>query len=103
MKNVLLTLCLIGGALKASAQDREVYYSNPSAGYGSWDVVDNWGIYQTSGGGELGRLPGEGEYVKVSAYTLAAEDGKALCVTNGVDAICHSFVSGRDAVANKTT
>ena len=103
MKNVLLTLCLIGGALKANAQDREVYYSNPSAGYGSWDVVDNWGIYQTSGGGELGRLPGEGEYVKVSAYTLAAEDGKALCVTNGVDAICHSFVSGRDAVANKTT
>jgi hypothetical protein len=102
MKNLLLTLCLIGGALKASAQDREVYYSNPSAGYGSWDVVDNWGIYQTSGGGELGRLPGEGEYVKVSAYTLAAEDGKALCVTNGVDAICHSFVSGRDAVANKT-
>jgi hypothetical protein len=95
MKNLLLTLCLIGGALKANAQDRDVYYSNPSAGYGSWDVVANWKIYSASGGGDLGRLPGADEFVKVSANTLAAENGRALSVTSGVQAVCHSFASGQ--------
>ena len=103
MKNLLLTLCLIGGALKANAQERDVYYSNPSAGYGSWDVVSNWSIYAASGGGKLTRLPGEDEYVKVSANTLAVENGRALSVTSGVDAVCHSFASGQNAFEGKTT
>lgn len=103
MKNLLLTLCLIGGALKANAQERDVYYSNPSAGYGSWDVVSNWSIYAASGGGKLTRLPGEDEYVKVNANTLAVENGRALSVTSGVDAVCHSFASGQNAFEGKTT
>ena len=103
MKNFLLTLCLIGGALKANAQERDVYYSNPSTGYGSWDVVSNWSIYAASGGGKLNRLPGEDDYVKVSANTLAVENGRALSVTSGVQAVCHSFASGQNAFEGKTT
>ena len=69
MKNLLLTLCLIGGALKANAQERDVYYSNPSAGYGSWDVVSNWSIYAASGGGKLNVLPTfRYDHTQVKAY-----------------------------------
>lgn len=102
-KAALAAAAMSIGTLQSTGQEREVFYSNPSAGYRSWDVVANWKIYSSFGGGDLNRLPGVEEYVKVSANTLAAENGSALCVTNGVDAICHSFASGQNYFEGKTT
>jgi hypothetical protein len=91
MKNLQLTLCLIGGALKASAQDRDVYYSNPSAGYGSVDVVANWIIYSRLAAGIWGDYRARNEFVKVSANTLAAEGRPCASVTTASMPFATSF------------
>lgn len=97
-----VVLALTGaGSFQAAAYD-EVYYSGSGGGYYSWDIVANWNLYSSSGGGKLNRLPGLNEIVRVSANTLAAEDGNALCVTNGVDAECVTFANGYGSVPGKT-
>jgi hypothetical protein len=54
----------------------------------------NWYVYQSSGGGSACRLPEDDDTVRINAATLAAENGNALVIGEGVHAACGSFASG---------
>jgi hypothetical protein len=72
----------------------DLYFSSGGDGYAAWATVGNWRVYQRSGGGFSGRLPGNNDTVRINAATLAAENGAALVIGDGVSAACGSFASG---------
>ena len=72
----------------------DLYFSASGSGYAAWDAGENWRVYQGAGGGVSGRLPSGADTVRINAATLAAEQGSALVITNGINAICDSFASG---------
>jgi ferric-dicitrate binding protein FerR (iron transport regulator) len=83
-----------GMAAVTNAQASDLYFSADGSGRAAWDTVEDWRVYQSAGGGVSGRLPSSNDTVRINAATLAAEDGAALVITNGVNAACDSFASG---------
>jgi hypothetical protein len=76
----------------ANTHAADLYYSASGSGYHPWDDVSRWKIYNN--GGFYNQLPTTNDNVWVNASTLAAENGSALTVTNGVSAECYSFKTG---------
>jgi hypothetical protein len=83
------------GTLAVTAtQASELYYSASGGGHDPWGAVESWRVYQSSGGGPAGHVPTRGNAVRINAATLAAENGNALVIGDGVNAECGSFASG---------
>jgi hypothetical protein len=83
-----------GAPAVTNALATDLYFSAGGSGPAAWDAAENWRVYQSAGGGFAGRLPSGADTVRVNAATLAAENGDALVITNGVNAACDSFASG---------
>jgi hypothetical protein len=84
----------VGMSAVTNRQASDLYFSAVGGGYTTWDTVGNWRVYQSSGGGFSGRLPGSNDTVRINAATLTAENGNALVIGDGVNAACGSFASG---------
>ena len=79
------------GGSRAALATEDLFYS-AGGGRCGWEIGTNWFAY--GGGGLVGRLPGSNDTVTINAATLAAEEGQALSVGEGVRAECLSFASG---------
>ncbi|MFO7936574.1 MAG: hypothetical protein R6V06_03090 [Kiritimatiellia bacterium] len=92
-KAIISSAVMFALSMFMNVQAEDLYFSASDPGYAYWDDVSGWKIYNT--GGQLyGQLPAEDDNAFVNAATLAAEDGKALCVTSGVSAVCNTLATG---------
>jgi hypothetical protein len=82
-----------GLLLAANVRAEELFYSATGPGYYPWDDAAGWIIYN-SGSTPYGQLPTINDNVRINAATLAAENGNALTITNGVFAECNMFAAG---------
>ena len=96
MKSTMISGILVSGFLMVSnAWSEDLFYSATVTGpeYFSWDHVDGWVVYNSSGRLH-GLLPTTNDNVRINATTPTAEKGNALTVTNGVFAECNMFAAG---------